>query len=96
MSEYEAYIEEQEGRLRELHSKIDMVKSRAGMTEDAMERAEVRELLVGLSGLIKLFEETVDDLRDAGSAWEDMKDSVEKTYLSVKESLRRSSGGLIK
>lgn len=96
MSDYEAYIEEQEGRLRELRSKIDMVKTRAGMTEDVMERAETRELLVELSGLMKLFEEMVEDLRGAGSAWEDMKDSVEKTYLGVKESLRRSSGGLIK
>jgi hypothetical protein len=95
MSDYEAYIEEQEGRLRELHSKIEIVKTRAGMTEDVMEHTEVRERLVELSGLMKLFEETVEDLRNAGSAWEDMKDSVEKTYLSVKESLRKNSGGLI-
>jgi hypothetical protein len=96
MSDYETYIEEQEGRLRKLESKAEMVKTRAGMTEDAGERAMIRELIADLSARMKLFVETVEELRGAGSAWEDMKDSVEKAYLNVKESLRKSSGGLIK
>lgn len=96
MSDYEAYIEDQEGRLKELEGKIDLVTTRVGMTEDAEERVMVRELMVQLSDRMKFYVKTVEDLRDAGSVWEDMKDSVEKAYMNVKDSLRKISGGLIK
>jgi hypothetical protein len=96
MGEYETYIEEQEKRLKELESKIDIVKNRAGMVNDAQERAMMREQLTELSARMKLYTETVEELRDAGSVWEEVKDGVEKAYGNVEESLRKSSGGLVK
>jgi hypothetical protein len=96
MSDYETYLDEQETRLRELESKIDLVKTRAGMIGDADERAQIRERLVELNERMKLFTDAVGDLHESGSAWNDMRDSVEKAYMNVKESLHKASDGLIK
>jgi len=96
MGTYETYLEEQEGRVRELESQIDMVKTRVGMTEDAEERAELRERITELDEMMDLFTGMVEELGQSGGAWEDMKESVEKAYLDVKEVLSKTSGGLIK
>jgi hypothetical protein len=96
MEGYGPYVDEQEDRLREIASKIDLVKTRAGMTEDEEERTEFRDRIRELDSLVNLFTNEVEKLRQAGNKWEDVKEGVEKAYHDVKEGLRRASGGLIK
>ena len=96
MGTYESYLEEQEKRLRELESKIDLVKTRAGMVEDSEERAEISRRIKELDEMMDLFAGMVEELGQSGGAWEDVKESVEKAYSDVKEALRGTSGGLVK
>ena len=96
MEDNSPYVAEQEERLRELTSKIDLVKTRAGMTEDEEERTEFRNRISELDSLMNLFSNKVEKLRQAGNKWEDVKEGVEEAYRDVKEGLRRASGGLIK
>ena len=69
---------------------------RAGMAQDREVRNMARAMIAELDGSLKQIRETLDQLLAAGSAWEDMKDSVENAYLYVKESLKKSSGGVVR
>jgi hypothetical protein len=96
MGDFGTYVEEQEERLRELASKMDLVKTRIGMVEDEEERVEFGGRLRELDGLMDHFKGVVEELKQAGDTWEDTKEGVEKSYLDVKDALGKASGGLIK
>ena len=96
MGNYEAYLEEQEGRLRELESKIEMVQTRLGMAEDPEERIEYHNRLKELEDMMDLYAGMIEELGQSGAAWEDAKESVEKAYLNMKEALIKAGGGLVR
>ena len=96
MGNHEKLLEEQKGRMRELQSKIDVVKTRVGMAEDAEERAELRERIREMDNMMSVFAGKVQALEEGAGVGEEESQSLEKAYRNVKEAVRRASGGLVK
>lgn len=80
-----------ETQLKEWDTKLEELKAKARDAKAEI-RAEFEVQLEDLAGERALAQETLQELRRHGEwAWEDLKDSTEKTWSELREAIKRSA-----